>query len=800
MIKGLITGSRMNQSDFTIEEPIVNFVLHDPPGDGSSATLKKGAKSVTTTSWRTSAGATNTIVTQKGVHYTQDMILTVFGAGTSMKVLDATVTAGVDINGQILGTYNGSTIKETETTTDISTSSSDKIVGKKADLFVGSGYLITVGSGDTLSYDTSTCSVNLSTNTQVADNKINNHFTHSYYDIQKNMIPKLLEVHKNETNSKKKESYVNSINKWIDVLLRNDYVLNDYKKSDYAYMANYPFLADKYNSLPATLNINNYNWANYPVFTNINKNRSFDGGGATFTENVLESNTRNHGGSVQTVTDIGSKTIVKGTTGIASGEFETRIIANLIVESGSDTGTTDDTVVQYTLSDDDAGDRFAIEIKKDPNYTFPIFKTLAGQSMCPAERGTQLRNGVEIVAVDPIIANGLTSDVLKYKIKLRNTQKAIDRIGRSYKFELNPASNPLGAIVKINGALVNNGSSVPIWYDPDPSSPSGVKQEVDATIEISVPPSVQSSNIKYEKLDFWYYIGCESHEDVSFDHNQNVYDEAGIKSFDQIFLTAEFHGPCVANLNMQEPQNNWVVNESNLNKQNFVFTIPGVTVLNGVVSLPESLTSVDIEYALRGNNTPSLLKKITVAELKAAYSENAFKISVDVAGLANGEYGFRLVPVCGLGTEVWRKNVPTAFAYGLISRDAPKLVSTNPAEGGVLKDGSITATYDKALDTRTLTSSNIALRGILGGMPKKLISVDFKNKTNQITIPHGKFLNLSTAFTIEFWINPASYPITGFTNILNKGSNYGIFLQADGKLNYRNGAAGGNTVKSDSTS
>ncbi len=795
-VTGLIEGARMNESDFTIADPVVNWVLHDPPGDGSSVTLKKGTTSISTSTWNISLGYTGTVSSRAGSGVEHDVVATVFGIGSSVTIVEADVTGGADARMSLLGTYNGSTSRSITTSTDISTSSSDNLVGREADLFIGTGYLITVGSGETIAYDQTNCTVSYSNDSPVIDNRIDNSFVHSYFDVKKNIIPNLFISIANEQDVNKIQSYQNSVQQWIRTLVRNDMVLNLYKKSDYKYMLDHPFLSDMYNELPDELNTIEYNWDNYPLFHDFEKNRSFDGGGGTFTQSITTENTSSNGANVQSELDVGFATEYKATIAAVTSQLEYSHTINTKFGGSSDRTTEDDTVIEHTLTDDDAGDRYALEIRRDPDFGIPIYKTLAGQSSCPAERGTQIRTGVEIEAKRNS-ADGVTGQTLKYNVMLRNTQIAGNTDApKTYTVFLSQETNPLGAVVKINGTSLNSGKEVPFWFGPDDSSPTGIKQEYEALIEISVPSTETNSSIEYKDLEILFFVPCEYHEDLDFDHNADVYSDAGIKSIDALYLTALFQGPCVDNMKQLSPQENWVVNAANNNVLDFAFTIPGTTVENDVVTLPESLTAIDIEYALVENNTPILLHTIDVEELKTLYQDNVFNLPLDISGLTDGEYGFRLVPVCGIGSEKWRRNNPTPYAYGHISRNAPVLVETNPENGEILEEGVITATYSGQLDPTTLNSLNIGLRGVLGGLPKELVSVDFNLVTDQITIPHGDFLNLSGAYTVEFWINPNNYPSNTNANVFTKGSNYGIQIQPDGKLNCLNDQIGGVTTVS----
>ena len=50
-----------------------------------------------------------------------------------------------------------------------------------------------------------------------------------------------------------------------------------------------------------------------------------------------------------------------------------------------------ETVVEFTLADDDALDMFDVMVKRDPVYGTPVFDVVAGRSMCPHEKGTDPR-------------------------------------------------------------------------------------------------------------------------------------------------------------------------------------------------------------------------------------------------------------------------------------------------------------------------------------------------------------------------------------------------------------------------
>eukprot|EP00941_MAST-03F_sp_MAST-3F-sp1_P003154 g3154.t1 len=70
-------------------------------------------------------------------------------------------------------------------------------------------------------------------------------------------------------------------------------------------------------------------------------------------------------------------------------EGETRVI-----DGGSSTQ------VSFTLNDGNVGDFFDVEISRDEVYGTPVFKTVAGRSMCPHEAGTDPREQFDVLFPD----------------------------------------------------------------------------------------------------------------------------------------------------------------------------------------------------------------------------------------------------------------------------------------------------------------------------------------------------------------------------------------------------------------
>ena len=99
--------------------------------------------------------------------------------------------------------------------------------------------------------------------------------------------------------------------------------------------------------------------------------------------------------------------------------------------------------------DNDVGDNFQFRIKGDPVYGTPVFELTAGESSCPWELGTLPRDGVALT-MDTYNQSGINPlEPAVFRLTLMNTSPSGDT--RDYELVDIPATNPDGAVLKING-------------------------------------------------------------------------------------------------------------------------------------------------------------------------------------------------------------------------------------------------------------------------------------------------------------------------------------------------------------
>lgn len=146
-ISGYLIGAReISQGRRVIvgEIPMLFDILRDPPGSGSSATLSKGSKLSCSANWEITgqAGVSIDLIhssgsdTYKGAYMGTDIGGSVAGsAGGTLSSVDKKELFSLGL--AIDGGYKPSYTYEYSTSEDISTSSSPKWIGSRADIFMG---------------------------------------------------------------------------------------------------------------------------------------------------------------------------------------------------------------------------------------------------------------------------------------------------------------------------------------------------------------------------------------------------------------------------------------------------------------------------------------------------------------------------------------------------------------------------------------------------------------------------------------------------------------------------------------
>ncbi len=759
-IKSYIKGTQQLTSDFTIEEPEILHVLHDPPGDASSATLAKGSKL---------SFAVNT-TTELGVE-----TATTFKAGTGVKVesgggfgaiiltetLKTKNLAGVTLKANNNNSLTTKTLWTLTLDETYATSANGIVVGPDADLFIGMGKVITYGGARKLVIDETTCEASIQNIPRSVRQEFTSPFSFTAQHIKTTTIPgfdKLIEDENtkvaNGTQTRAEadkliEQYKHRKKKWEEVLAKNYKKIAEADKNEKT--LEHGFKAGL-NSLE------------YP-----NKDFAFAGGGQTYTAALTWSKDNNISNNHSFVGKIGST--IKNDFTVFGVAFKNEVdITGIVSQSvGTDNDNGESTGITFTLADDDQGDQFYMLIRRDEEYNTPIFKTIGGRSSCPYERGTQPREGVRIEVLNGATQVTPAGTKAIYKLHLTNTQISDDNKGKSYGLDVSQTSNITNAKVEVNGNPIPTGG-VSFFLMPGGST----------TAELTIEQN-NSGGTDYENIAVRFYSGCEftagtvrytadelyeRNEDGTIKKNTNDKPVSLVKIFDQVLLNAYFRAPCVSRFEINQPTKNWVVNNTSANRLRLRFKPE---------TAKDDFKKVEVEYANEGNNKAQLLTTLNVAELTKD-SEEYYTASLDVSSLVDGKYSLRLVPVCGeAGTN--RNNV-SEWIEGTIQRNAPVIASVTPVNNGIISsDGVISATYTDKISNDGVNSLNINVMGVLANSNYEATAARFTEANDHIQIPDNDALDMES-YTVEFWVKPLQFGTT--VPIIEKGNNFQVLLRHDG--------------------
>ena len=687
------TGSVQENSNFTIETPFVSTVLHDPPGDNSSATLDQ------------SYSFAQEYSHEKGTQVDFDFGVAA-GINTEAEAGIAWAEKVKEVDSHVgLGTSTSVTYKTTGGNSwgytlnqAISTSSDDTFTGLDADVYIGFGMVVKFGTGKTLTVVN--CKPQIDNNVEVTKFVNPTPFVYTHQDIKDVLLVQLEELKQDaidQGNQGAVANYAHQIDRWKSILDENGV-----KRANFSSLPG--FNPEEYISpLNSILEGSDGTDATNFELLAIPRNISFSGL-TSQSYQLYRQNSTSGGNEVEGSSGLVFDTEINVSIMGVSSKFKlnTKIIG--FKNRKRNNTNAYNMGHSFTLSDDDAGDHFNVTIKRDPNYGTPIFQTTAGQSSCPFETGTQPREGVELTS-DRYNANVLSGEAAVYNLTLRNTQIAVDNTPKRYFLAYNRGSNADGAVVRFNGDALGNGLAIDFGLDDN--SPVGVIQQLNGQLTIT-PPSHVTGDVSYEDIEVIMYSGCE-YGGFDYLYHLDELAEVGVQVIDTIHLSAHFKAPCVANIEVQAPINDWVVNSTSNDELELVFRIPGLT--KG--QAPEGLTAVQVEYANTENNTPILLKEINLDTLKANYrtGDKYIHHTIDLGGLADGNYQIRLTPRCGIGNNIWRTSNATEYIEGSIYRIAPVITEVYPAENSIMTTGTITASYDRPIDPGDVNSLNVSLRG-----------------------------------------------------------------------------------------
>lgn len=643
----VITGIHNKDNTFTTVMPSApSLILRDPPGDASFAYLQKGTTLCNAYYFSLdianglagelvlSLGGDVTLVTGIGVatvletatayNVTQDFSL------TWDKISDTTIQTCVTLN------------------ENITTSAGDQIVGSDqgGDIYMGEAFNIVFGLVDIIGFNPASCSATVSTGVNVEPGEFPTVFLYSEYQIKNYVTVYIDSLLTDPTLSQDEINRLQaSKTSWLAILEENQSL-----KDSATYLKNISFDALAQYEYSETTDI--LNVVDSTRIFNNSENTSLNTG---FTINSL--------GVDATITYTRSRTVTKQYTGSSEN----------VVTTG------------YVLSDDDTGDAFSVDVLMDSVYLTPVFKVKAGQSSCPWEAGTARREGTTLEFRDGSTA--LLTDVPPnepaiYKFYLGNNSQTNETI--SYSLTTGPESNPDGAVIKLNGAVLDH----PVSYE----IPYGESIPVTLTLERGPEAYI------YDSLEVRLQSECDDMISTSQ------------------FLSAYFTRPC-SEVDINVPQQGWVV-----------FPDPNTTGSDDVLRVTVSgydTSATDFQLVrLQYRPSDGDGSWINVTPLSDIYNPNwsGYDALPDpkpstlqpgftqyywqTAGLSDGPYEIRAVSVCSGNAS--DKPGYSQIIKGRIDREPPSLLGTPEPADGVFSNGDeISCSFNKLINCNLIQADQM---------------------------------------------------------------------------------------------
>ena len=643
----VITGIHNKDNTFTTVMPSMpSLILRDPPGDASFAYLQKGTTLCNAyyfsldianglagevvlslggdVTFITGIGVASVLETATAYNATQDYSL------TWDKISDTTIQTCVTLN------------------ENITTSAGDDIVGSDqgGDIYMGEAFNIVFGLVDLIGFDPASCSATVSTGVNVEPGEFPTVFLYSEYQIKNYVTVYIDSLLTDPTLSQDEINRLQaSKTSWLEILQDNQSL-----KDSATYLKNISFDALAQYEYSETTDI--LNVVDSTSIFNNSGNTSLNTG---FSINAL--------GVDATITYTRSRTVTRQYTGSSEN----------VVTTG------------YVLSDDDTGDAFSVDVLMDSVYLTPVFKVKAGQSSCPWEAGTARREGTTLEFRDgstAFLTDIPPNEPAIYKFYLGNNSQTNETI--SYSLTTGPESNPDGAVIKLNGAVLDHLVSYEIPYG----------ESIPVTITLERGPEAYI----YDSLEVRLQSECDDMISTSQ------------------FISAHFTRPC-SEVDINVPQQGWVIfPDPNTPGSDDILRIT----VSGYDTSATDFQLIRLQYRPSDGDGAW----INITPLSDIYNPNWSGYDAlpnpkpavlqpdftnyfwQTTGFPDGPYEIRAVSVCtGNASD---KPGYSQIIDGRIDREPPSLLGTPEPTDGVFSNGDeISCSFNKLIDCNLIQADQM---------------------------------------------------------------------------------------------
>ncbi len=661
--QGIVTGIRNKLNTYTTLLPeIPTLILRDPPGDGSSSFLEKNEKvckkTVIVNEFETGLGADLEIELAPS----QTLVLAPLGIGTI-----ETIDADVLLNTEAQVTYKRVSNNSFETcvsfSTKVSTNDGELVVGgaQGGDVYLGEALNIIFGLADKVSFNDTICEAEATVVLNVEPGDFATTFVYSEFNIRNNVLRYLDILASNpDADSADVARYIESKMRWEAILDRN------------------AMLKDS---------------------SEVIRNLSFDAG-ATYEYSETSDTTSNS--TIENSVNSEFKISTGFGFHISEAGFKgnVKFITNTSNSFNGESGTANGVQTGYTLSDNDPGDAFTVDVGMDSVYKTPVFKLKAGQSSCPWESGTANREGpnMELAPGSQFVASNVPgNEAAVFQMKLGNLSASNE--DWTYGFTSIAANNPNGAIIKLNGQPLNYLQKFIIPY--------GSSQMVTLTVERG------PIEYDYDSLLVAEVSECEYERDLAL----SLPFAGDPKFFSPIYIGVHFIRPC-SEVNINVPEQDWVIFPDPLTVG--PDDVRRITV-SGYDTTETSFQLVRMQYRRSDGdgawiNIPGISDRYNrnwdgynaLPDPKPPLLQPNFtQFFWETTGLSDGPYEIRAVAICS-GDATDRPGY-SQIIKGRIDREPPSLVGVPQPSDGVYQVGDeISFTFNQDVNCNKLIQADLS--------------------------------------------------------------------------------------------
>ena len=644
----VVLGQKSTGTTFASTTPEIPFViLRDPPGDASSATIDKGTSFCNSYSFGISGGVGGTetysvkvgtdteVVTGIGVANITSVIV----ENTTSKTWESTFSASREETMEVCLTANEV----------ISTNGADDLMGKDADVFVGGALNIFYGITNNLLFDPGTCAFQIEKAVILSPIGVPTTYVYQRYDIVNTVIPNLEALLPND-------SAAAAIEQWLTILAVDD-------------------------SLQRAA-----------VFE---ENISFTGG-VTIEKSQSEERSEGYSYAFETATSFAFGNELGLEFNGAGGGYEMGVTIEVGASGSIDENNSSSVTTSYVLNDDDIGDLFSVNVKRDKRYGTPVFDLLGGETSCPWEAPTQKRNAVTLTAASTAAVNVGSNAAAVFNLTLGNESETDE--DRTYTLSI--GANPLGAIVKAEGQQLTASNSL------DFDVPAAQSVPLKLTIERG------PLSYAYSDIEVVFSAACE---------------DGSVEEFSKTLLfDVEFVEPC-SEVDIAQPMQNDVINAQS-----------GNTISVGLVDYDKNdpdLDRIRVQYRPKFGDGSWINIQPNAEVFKANLNPVSTSIPWNVATLDDGPYELRALTVCTGGNQA--SGISTIIGLR-VEREAPKLLGLpQPADGVLSRGDEISISFNEEINCDVIIQADIFQNNNLGLYDTetgKLIDFTFSCFENKIVL------------------------------------------------------------------